>query len=435
MVRIDRVEPFSPAFLRGIRKGDSLVSINGHDIFDVLDFRFYGSDSVCDMQFTTASGRSRRAVIHVKDGDPDSIGLKFSSYLMDSEQSCRNKCIFCFVDQMPKGMRPSLYFKDDDSRLSFLFGNYITLTGLSEREVRRMIELHIEPVNISVHTMDPELRVKMMGNRFAGESLDIIRRLAEAGIKMNTQLVLCPGINDGEQLEYSLKELKKYAPAVQSIACVPVGLTKYREGLYPLRTYGQDEAAAVIDAVDAFNAPILVSGGERLAFAADEFYLIAGRDLPGAEYYGDYYQLENGVGLWRMLYDDFKAAVEDLPPGAKFRRRRLVIATGAASYSQMLMFADMIKERFPEADITVKEIVNDFFGHTVTVSGLLTGKDLIAQLKGVAADEIIVPGSMFRSKDDPVTLDDMTFDSIAEALGVRLSVSGGGESFVQTILG
>ena len=293
-VSITDVESASYAYNAGIRAGDELVSINGHEIFDFLDYRFFIQSKKLSLELRRY-GVASSAKIR-KGSEFSDIGLGFETYLMDKQHSCKNKCIFCFIDQMPKGLRDTLYFKDDDSRLSFLFGNYITLTSLSEREAQRIVDMHISPMNISVHTMNPELRVKMMKNPKAGESLKYIKMFSDAGIEMNTQLVLCPGINDGEELRFSLSELAKYTPAVESIAAVPVGVTKFREGLFPLRPYTKEEACEVIDIMDEFNAHFAwFNNGRILAYPSDEFYLIAERDFPSESFYGDYAQLDNGV--------------------------------------------------------------------------------------------------------------------------------------------
>jgi putative radical SAM enzyme (TIGR03279 family) len=321
---------------------------------------------------------------------------------------------------MPKGMRESLYFKDDDSRLSFLFGNYVTLTNLTDRDIDRIIEMHISPVNVSVHTMNPELRVEMMKNPNSGTSLRYLNRLADAGIKLNTQLVLCPGINDGKELEYSLSELGKLYPAVQSIACVPVGLTKHREGLYPLEAYNEETAAAVIDTVDDFNAHFKFFKGETIAFAADEFYLCAGREIPDADYYGEYPQLENGVGMWRLLEDEFNSALEDSEYELAVSRN-IIAVTGAAAYPLIKKLALSAEKKYDKLKINVIKIKNDFFGESVTVAGLLTGQDILSQLEGKdLGDELIIPDCALRDGEE-VFLDDMTVTELSEKLGISVT--------------
>ncbi len=399
----------------GVLPGDELVAINSHDIFDVLDYRFY----IQSRKLTLSVNRNgEQLTFNIRKGDEFAdIGLDFETYLMDKQHSCKNKCVFCFVDQMPKGMRDTLYFKDDDARMSFLFGNYITLTGLCEREVQRIIDMHISPINISVHTMNPALRVEMMKNPNSGESLKIIDRFSQSGIEMNTQLVLCPGINDGDELRFSLSELAKHK-TVKSIAAVPVGLTKYRDGLYPLRTYTKDEAAAVIDIIDEFNAHYaFFNDGQILAYASDEFYLIAERPLPTAEYYGEFSQLDNGVGVCALLKDEFINALADTQ--SRSVNRTVTIATGDAAYDLLCELSHMAEEKFNGLKINVIKIINNFFGETVTVAGLITGQDYKAQLKGKYLGEaLLIPRVSLRNEGDKF-LDDVTFQELEEFLGVK----------------
>ncbi len=416
-VKIKAVEEDSICYKK-IFGGETLISVNSHEINDVLDYRFY--TSACKLKLEIENEKGKRRTVKIKKGEYDDLGLCFETYLMDKHHSCKNKCIFCFIDQMPKGMRDSLYFKDDDSRLSFLFGNYVTLTNLSDRDIDRIIEMHISPVNVSVHTMNPELRVQMMKNPNSGTSLRYLNRLADAGIKLNTQLVLCPGINDGKELEYSLSELGKLYPAVQSIACVPVGITKHREGLYPLEAYKSDTAAAVIDTVDDFNAHFKYFRGEAIAFAADEFYLCAGRDIPSADYYGDYPQLENGVGMWRLLEDEFSSALED-SDFVLTAERRITAVTGAAAYPLIKKLAESAENKYNNLRISVIQINNIFFGESVTVAGLLTGQDIISQLEGTAlGEELIIPDSALRDGEE-VFLDDVTVSDLSQRLGVPVT--------------
>ena len=417
----------------GVQKGDTLVSINGVEIFDVLDYRFCIQAKKLAL-LLLRKGEELSANIRKSDEFAD-IGLEFETYLMDKQHSCKNKCVFCFVDQMPKGMRDTLYFKDDDSRLSFLFGNYITLTGLCEREIQRIIDMHISPVNISVHTMNPELRVKMMKNRFAGDVLKNLNRFAENNIEMNTQLVLCPGINDGDELRFSLTELAKLYPAVKSIAAVPVGLTKYREGLYPLRPYTKDEASQVIDIIDEFNAHFsFYNNGEILAFASDEFYLLAERELPPADYYGEFAQLDNGVGGCALLKDEFTEALNEKAPYKV--ERKVTVATGCAAYDLLLELSKMAMEKFEGLTINVAKVRNEFFGETVTVAGLLTGTDLIKQLENVDfGDALLIPAVSLRNERDKF-LDDITIEELYERLGIKaVFVENDGCWLLEEILG
>lgn len=326
-VLIQTVAPGSHAARAGVRPGDTLLTIGGRPINDVLDYRFYMTDR--QLELSLLRGGAPYSV-RIKKAEYDDIGLDFETYLMDKQHSCKNKCVFCFIDQMPPGMRESLYFKDDDSRLSFLFGNYITLTNLTDADIDRIIEMHISPVNVSVHTTDPALRVAMMKNPNAAGSLRYIERLAKAGIRINTQLVLCPGWNDGEALAKTLADLGKLYPGVQSVACVPVGLTKYREGLAELRSFTAAEAGDTIDRVEAFQQRMLEEHGERVAYPSDEFFLLAGRPIPAAGYYGEFAQLENGVGLLSLLEDEFSGAFSD-DDGEGVAEGAFTVATGKAA--------------------------------------------------------------------------------------------------------
>ena len=423
---------------KGIRPGDTLVSLNGHEIFDVLDYRYYADAEDLQVKILNHHGRQKTIRFRRIDG-VDDLGLEFESYLMDRKQCCRNKCIFCFVDQMPPGMRESLYFKDDDSRLSFFFGNYITLTAITEREVRRIIDMHISPINISVHTMDPALRVRMMGNPHAGEALSIIDRLSDAGISMNTQLVLCPGINDGEALRYSLDELSKRYPAVQSIAAVPVGLTSHREGLPHLDPYDAESAAQTLDIIEEFNSHFRYYHGFNLCCPADEFFIKAQRALPPAEYYGEISQLENGVGLCALLRQSFTDALEALPETTVCPADRCVrIATGEAAYPLLRDLVDLFHQRFPDSDVSVIKIINRFFGESVTVAGLITGKDLIEQAKSqVPPGATLLLSSSIIKQDEEVLLDDVTSAQLEDALGARVVFCGetDGDALLNYILG
>ena len=431
-VVIRRVRKSGVAFRRGVRPGEVLQAINGHEIMDVLDYRFYEANAELLLTLQDALGKTRE--VRIKKGEYDEIGLEFETYLMDKQHSCRNRCVFCFIDQMPKGMRETLYFKDDDSRLSFLFGNYITLTNLSEHEISRIISMHISPVNISVHTMNPELRVKMMGNRFAGETLSILQRFAKAGIRMNTQLVLCPGINDGDELAFSLRELGKLAPSVESIAVVPVGLTKYREGLTPISPYKPDTARAVVEMVERFGDAFWQEHGTRLAYPADEFYLKAGLPLPGTDFYEEFPQLENGVGMLALLEDEFSQALEDAacPSG----ERHITIATGVAAAPFMEKLLLRAKERMPGLSGEVVPVENRFFGERITVSGLLTGRDLMDQLSARAlGEELLLPACALRHEGDRF-LDDVTLEQLEEAVGAPVrAVPNDGTLLLEAMIG
>ena len=415
-VRITSVEPGSPARRARIHKGDTLISINGNAITDVLDYRFYMTDEhleilLCDQE------KKLRTVVVEKD-EYDDLGLEFETYLMDRQMGCKNACIFCFVDQTPPGMRKSLYFKDDDTRMSFLFGNYTTLTNLKEGDIQRIIKMHISPINISIQTMNPALRVRMMKNPFAGESLKFVRMLTESGIKINTQIVLCPGYNDGEQLEYSLSELAKLGPNVQSIAVVPVGLTRYREKLTPLRGFFPQEAVEVVKTMERWGEYFCKEYGTRTAYASDEFYILAGKDFPPYEFYEDFAQLENGVGMMTLMQHDFAQALKEEQLEQSPAAHRCTIATGQLAYPMMQDFAERVQQAFPQVQVQVKKIRNDFWGPTITVAGLITGQDLLAQLEGLdLGSELLIPANMLRHEQDRF-LDDLTLEQVQETLGV-----------------
>ncbi|MBS6936984.1 MAG: DUF512 domain-containing protein [Clostridium sp.] len=415
-VRITSVEPGSPARRARIHKGDTLISINGNAITDVLDYRFYMTDEhleilLCDQE------KKLRTVVVEKD-EYDDLGLEFETYLMDRQMGCKNACIFCFVDQTPPGMRKSLYFKDDDTRMSFLFGNYTTLTNLKEGDIQRIIKMHISPINISIQTMNPALRVQMMKNPFAGESLKFVRMLTEGGIKINTQIVLCPGYNDGEQLEYSLSELAKLGPNVQSIAVVPVGLTRYREKLTPLRGFFPQEAVEVVKTMERWGEYFCKEYGTRTAYASDEFYILAGKDFPPYEFYEDFAQLENGVGMMTLMQHDFAQALKEAQLEQSSAAHRCTIATGQLAYPMMQDFAERVQQAFPQVQVQVKKIRNDFWGPTITVAGLITGQDLLAQLEGLdLGSELLIPANMLRHEQDRF-LDDLTLEQVQETLGV-----------------
>lgn len=415
-VEIKSVKKWSVAFFKGVRAGDRLLSINSNEINDFLDYDFYMKEEALTLELER---KGKVKAVKIKKSPEDDIGLEFESYLMDKQKRCKNKCIFCFIDQNPEGMRESIYFKDDDSRLSFLFGNYITLTNLEDSDIDRIIKMHISPVNVSVHTMNKELRVKMMKNKRAGECLSYIYRLAEAGIELNTQLVLCPGINDGEELEYSISELSRLYPAVRSIAAVPVGVTRHREGLFEMPEYTKESAAEVIDIIDRMGGELKKKHGTRLVYAADEFYLKAGRSIPDADYYEDYPQIENGVGMWNSFADEAEDIISELDAEADIKKS-LSLATGAAAYPLINETAKRLSAIYPGLEINTYEIKNDFYGHSVTVAGLITGGDLINQLRGRAlGQELIIPDVMLRSEGD-LFLDNVSLEDAERELGVKI---------------
>ena len=416
MTAVKSVDPGSPAHRAGVRPGETLTHINGHPVVDVLDYKFYSYDPRLELTLKSPEGTVR--TLRLRKGEGDDLGLEFETYLMDKARSCANRCVFCFVDQMPPGMRKSLYFKDDDARLSFLLGNYLTLTNLSPREVQRIIDLRISPINVSVHTTNRRLREEMLQNPRSGEGIDIMERFAQHHITMNCQIVSCPGINDGPELDKTLADLSAMYPAVNSVSVVPVGVTKYREGLYPLRIYTRDTAAALVDQVEAFAARHLEECGTRLVWCSDEFYLLAGRDLPPEDYFEDFTQLDNGVGMLTLLSREFGRALDLMEQSELERTRPFSIATGVSAAPFLAKLVGQAQEKCGTIAGQVYPIVNHFFGETITVAGLVTGRDLIDQLRGKKLGErLLIPASMLRSGEN-VFLDDVTTADVERALGV-----------------
>ena len=417
LVEITGVIQGSPAYRAGIRRGEFLVSMNQHKVRDVLDYMYYAAET--DVHLIIEHQGEQRE-IRIRKDEYDDLGLEFASFLMDNKQSCKNKCVFCFIDQMPPGMRETLYFKDDDARLSFLQGNYVTLTNMTQEDVDRIIEMKLN-INVSVHTTNPELRCKMMHNRFAGEKLDFLWQMARAGIQLNCQIVLCPGLNDGAELERSLQDLGKMLPNLTSVAVVPVGLSKYRKNLYPLTGFTKQTAGDAIDLIQSYQEQFLAKFGTRAVFPSDEFFLIAERDIPDADYYEEYPQYENGVGMLRSLADEFHQALdiadsENLP-------RTVSIATGRSPYEFLCGLAREAEEKFPGLTCHVYCIRNDFFGETITVTGLITAQDLIAQLKGKPlGDKLLLSSSMIRRNDD-VFLDDLHISDVEKALDIEIQIT------------
>lgn len=418
MTVIRAVDPRSPASRAGVRVGETLTHINDHPIVDVLDYKFYSYDPRLELTLKEPDGSVRTLRIRKMEGED--LGLEFETYLMDRARSCANNCIFCFVDQMPPGMRKSLYFKDDDARLSFLMGNYLTLTNLSQREIQRIIDLRISPINVSVHTTDPVLRAEMLKNKRAGEAIDTMRRFAQANITMNCQIVSCPGINDGPALDKTLNDLAEMFPAVNSISVVPVGVTKFREGLYPLKPYTREQAAALIDQVEAFAARHLEKQGTRLVWCTDEFYLLAGRELPDEAFFEEFTQLDNGVGMLRLLTEEFRRGLNLMEPEEMEGAVPFSIATGVSAAPFLGQLVDMARTKCGKIQGEVYPIVNRFFGETITVAGLVTGGDLIDQLRGKKLGErLLIPANMLRS-GERVFLDDVSLDDVERELNVTV---------------
>lgn len=435
MVKITDVLEGSRAEKAGIVAGDMLVSINKKPINDVLDYRFYLASKTVNL-LVIHDGKKKKHKI--KKLEYDDIGLDFETPLMDKKHSCENKCVFCFIDQLPKGMRKSLYFKDDDSRLSFLHGNYITLTNLHDSDIQRIIDMHISPVNVSVHTTNPELRVKMMKNKRSGEVLSYLGRLADAGISLCCQIVLCRGLNDGAELDRTMRDLEALAPAMQSTSIVPAGLTKFRDGLYQLEPFTPEECAAIIKQINDFGDMCKYKHGSRLFYPADELYIKAGLPLPEDEFYEDYAQIQNGVGMITDMRTCIERELEDTDKYSAFsdKRRTVSIATGLASEGHMRDVSALIESKFEGLTVNVYPIKNDFFGEQITVSGLLTGKDICGQLAGAElGDELLIPASCLRAEGD-VLLDDVSPEDISRTLGVPVSpAESDAEAFIRAVLG
>ncbi len=417
-----------------LEPGDIVLKVNNKEIDDIFDYDYAIEEEYLELYVKKANGEE--IILEIEKDEDEDLGIVFENSLMDDYKSCSNKCIFCFIDQMPPGMRDTLYFKDDDSRLSFLQGNYVTLTNMKDKDVERIIRFHMAPINISVHTTNPELRKKMLHNRFAGKVLKYLDRFYEAGITMNGQIVLCPGINDGEELKRTIEDLLKYAPVMQSVSVVPVGITKYRDGLYPMDTFDGKSAAEVIELIEKYQKDIYEKHGIHFVHASDEFYLLAGRDMPEEERYDDYCQLENGVGMTRLLANEFTEALKTLPSDLKVESRTISIATGYLAYDNIRMLADMLEQSFNNIKVNVYKIRNDFFGEKITVSGLITGQDLIKQLRGKELGEsLLLPINMLRS-GETVFLDDVTVEDVQRSLQVNVNiVKSSGRDLVNAILG
>lgn len=442
---IDKIEPGSIAEEMELEPGDALISINGKEIDDVFDYHYLIHDEYLEVLIEKADGEPWELEIE-KDYDED-LGIVFENGLMDDYKSCHNKCIFCFIDQMPKGMRETLYFKDDDSRLSFLQGNYVTLTNMKEKDLNRIIEYKLAPINISVQTTNPELRCKMLNNRFAGDALKKIDMLYEGGIEMNGQIVLCKGVNDGEELERSIRDLTKYLPYMESVSVVPVGLSKHREGLYPLEPFTKEDAREVLATIHKWQDVCMESHGTHFIHASDEWYLLADMPLPEEDNYDGYIQLENGVGMIRLLLDEFAEALEILKGDIAAKdmleeflpdmegQHTVSLATGRLMGPFLQEMAEQVMELLPNYRILVYPIRNDFFGENITVSGLLTGQDLKAQLGELELGErVLLPCNLLRSGEE-VFLDDMTLDELKSALQVEIDiVKSSGQDLLNAML-
>lgn len=427
---IKSVDPGSIADELGLEPGDRLLSIDGHELEDIFDYEYYIENESIVAVVAKKNGEEWELDI---ENDYQDLGLTFENGLMSDYKSCHNKCVFCFIDQMPKGMRETLYFKDDDSRLSFLQGNYVTLTNMKDKDIERIIKFKLAPINISVQTTNPELRCKMLHNRFAGEALKKIDRLYEAGTPMNGQVVMCKNLNDGDELDRTIRDLTKYIPCMESVSVVPVGLSKYRDGLYPLEPITAEDAAKTIDIIEKWQKKIYAEHGIHFIHASDEFYILAGRELPEEERYDGYIQLENGVGMIRLLTTEVHEALDELEGDQE--EEELSIATGKLAAVYLAGFLEEIKKKFPNRKVHLYPIRNDFFGEMITVAGLITGQDLIAQLKDKPlGSRLLLPECMFRSGEE-VFLDDITRQEVENALQVSVNiVKSSGQDFVNAVL-
>ena len=423
-IRIQSVQPDSAAGRLGLSPGDELLEVDGNVLNDTLDYEFY-TDSPSFHLKARVGGCEREWQVQRQARGP--FGCDFATYLGDEKHSCANHCMFCFIDQLPPGMRESLYFKDDDERLSFLFGNYITMTNMQDHEIDRIIKMHISPINVSVHTTNPQLRVRMLANRRGGETLKYLDRLAAGGIALNCQLVLCRGINDGEELRRTLTDLLKLTPMVQSIAAVPCGITAYRKNLYPQVPYDAASAGEVIDILEEFGDECKARHGARIIYPSDEWYLKAGRPIPPAEFYEDYAQLENGVGMWRLFREEFLAELEK--PHRIYGGKKLDVVTGVLAAPLITEMMDELHRQYPMIEVTVHPIQNNFFGGNVNVAGLVTAADILDQCKGkLQSDTLGVPEVMLRDEKD-MFLDSVTVEELSRQLGVKVEIlpCGGGE--------
>ena len=428
---ISSVAPGSIAQEMGIEPGDRLLEVNGKSPEDVFDYRYLMNEEEILVLIRKANGEEWE--LEIEKEYEDDLGIEFENGLMDDYRSCRNKCIFCFIDQLPKGMRSTLYFKDDDSRLSFLQGNYLTLTNMSEHDIDRIIQYKLSPINISFQTMNPELRCKMLHNRFAGEIFDKVKRLKEAGIIMNGQIVLCRGVNDGAELERSIRELTAYMPQLESVSVVPVGLTRYRDGLYPLEPFTKEDACEVLDLIHGWQEKLYKEWGNHFIHAGDEWYILAERPIPEEKTYDGYLQLENGVGMVRLLEEEVTQTLAGM--AGDDRKIHRTIATGELAAPFLRKHVDAVQKKYPNVDIQVLAIKNEFFGGKITVAGLITGTDLISQLKGKdLGDRLLLTNHMLKS-GEPVFLDDVTVDDVQNALQIKVSiVESSGADFVSSLI-
>lgn len=434
-IEISKIQENSIAHELGIEPGDFLVSINEQEIHDVFDYRYYCADTELLLEIEKKNGECWQ--FDIEKDEMEDLGIEFTTSLLDEEKSCHNKCIFCFIDQLPGGMRETLYFKDDDARLSFLYGNYITMTNLSDDEINRIIRYRMSPVNISVHTTNPKLRVKMLSNRFAGDILEKVERFTSQGIIVNSQIVLCPGINDGEELDRTISDLTALAPELHSISVVPVGITRFREGLAQLTPFNKESASKVVDQIEDWQKKLLKEHGSRIVYLADELYIMAGRPLPGYDAYEDFPQIENGVGMVSSLEYEVNEALKELEENhiSSIREKTVSIAIGVSVFEHFKKITENIERRIKGLKINVYPVENTFFGSGVTVTGLLTSCDLIRVLKDKElGEQLLLCKNMFKA-DTTIMLDDVTADELEDKLDVKIQiVESDGYAFIDTLV-
>ena len=425
------VTPGSIAEEMEIEAGDYLLEVNGTTIVDIFDYQLLCMDEFIDVVIEKSNGEQWE--LEIEKDENEELGLEFENGLMDEYRSCCNKCMFCFIDQMPPGMRETLYFKDDDSRLSFLQGNYITLTNMNENDVDRIIRYNLSPINISVHTTNPKLRCKMLNNRFAGDKLKYIDRLNAADVEMNGQVVLCKNVNDKEELERTISDLEKYIPNMRSVSIVPSGLTKFRDGLYPLELFEKEDACAVIDTIEKWQKHFYEKYGIHFIHASDEWYILAEREMPEEERYDGYLQLENGVGMIRSFIEEVKDYLDSIE--GDDRVINVSTISGVLAYDTIKSSCDKINKKFPNVNVHVYKIINDYFGHSITVTGLLTGQDICSQLSGKElGDNLLLPTNTLKA-DENIFLDDMTLEEFEKNLQINtIIVKSSGMDFVKTII-
>lgn len=428
---ITGVEPGSIAEECGLEPGDRIGAVNGHEIEDFFDYQYYIEEEFLRVEVLTKDGEE--CTLEIEKEEDEDLGLVFESFLMDDYNSCCNKCMFCFIDQMPPGMRETLYFKDDDSRLSFLQGNYITLTNMKEKDIDRVIRYHLAPINISVHTTNPELRCRMLHNRFAGDVMEKIRRFSDAGIPMNSQVVLCKGINDGEELDRTIRELGDFLLCMESLSVVPVGLTKYRDDLPKLEAFTKEDAKKVLSQIQGWQKHFLETRGTSFVHASDEWFILAGEEFPPVDYYEGFGQLENGVGMMRLLISEVEERLSELT--GDDREKSVSIATAKLAFPTIRKLAEQVTAKYPRMHIHVYCIENTFFGEQITVSGLLTGQDIERQLKGrELGDELLLPCNVLKADED-IFLDDMSLSALSESLQVPVNIiQSEGQDFVNKII-